>query len=142
MVVNLLYLSCFTVNEYWTLYHIALIPRWFQMPSLTCRYSDFDSSINTLCILYNIVLQQLDDNLAELTAKFEEATAAKVKCQKEAEATGQTISLANRLVGGLASEKASFFAAVNTISSCHMHYLLRERWKGACGELTRQLYLG
>ena len=30
---------------------------------------------------------------------------AKVKCQQEADATGATISLANRLVGGLASEK-------------------------------------
>ncbi|XP_065180851.1 dynein beta chain, ciliary-like [Sycon ciliatum] len=50
-------------------------------------------------------IKQLDDNLAELTSKFEEATAAKVKCQQEADATNLTISLANRLVGGLASEK-------------------------------------
>ena len=42
------------------------------------------------------LLQLLDDNLAELTAQFEQATAAKLKCQKEAEATASTISLANR----------------------------------------------
>ena len=50
-------------------------------------------------------LKSLNDNLAELTREFEEATAAKLKCQQEAEETTQTISLANRLVGGLGSEK-------------------------------------
>ena len=50
-------------------------------------------------------IKELDDNLAELTRQFEEATAAKLKCQQEAEATALTISLANRLVGGLAAEK-------------------------------------
>ena len=43
--------------------------------------------------------------MAELTASFEKATAAKLKCQQEAESTALTISLANRLVGGLAAEK-------------------------------------
>ena len=43
-------------------------------------------------------LKELDDNLAELTAKFEKATSDKLKCQQEAEATAQTISLANRFV--------------------------------------------
>lgn len=42
--------------------------------------------------------QHLDENLAKLTAKFERATADKLKCQQEAEATAGTISLANRLV--------------------------------------------
>ena len=41
-------------------------------------------------------LKELDDNLAQLTAQFEKATAAKVKCQQEADATALTISLANR----------------------------------------------
>ena len=40
--------------------------------------------------------QDLDDNLAELTKKYEAATSAKLKCQEEAEATASTISLANR----------------------------------------------
>ena len=56
--------------------------------------------------------QELDDNLAELTAEFERATAAKLKCQQEAEATANTISLANRLVGGLASEKVRWAESV------------------------------
>lgn len=43
-------------------------------------------------------IKLLDDNLAELTAHFEQATAAKLKCQKEAEATATTISLANRYI--------------------------------------------
>jgi dynein heavy chain len=53
----------------------------------------------------NINSQVLDENLALLTASFEKATAAKLRCQQEAEATALTISLANRLVGGLAAEK-------------------------------------
>lgn len=41
-------------------------------------------------------MQALNANLAELTRQFEEATAAKLKCQQEADATQLTISLANR----------------------------------------------
>lgn len=41
-------------------------------------------------------IKELDDNLAQLTAQFEKATSAKLKCQKEAETTALTISLANR----------------------------------------------
>lgn len=42
--------------------------------------------------------QHLNENLAKLTAKFEKATAEKLRCQQEAEVTAGTISLANRLV--------------------------------------------
>lgn len=44
--------------------------------------------------------QDLNENLAKLTAQFEKATADKLKCQQEAESTARTISLANRLVSG------------------------------------------
>ncbi|XP_056152723.1 LOW QUALITY PROTEIN: dynein heavy chain 9, axonemal [Lampris incognitus] len=54
----------------------------------------------------------LNENLAKLTAKFEKATAEKLKCQQEAESTARTISLANRLVGGLASENVRWAEAV------------------------------
>ncbi|XP_034563350.1 dynein heavy chain 9, axonemal [Notolabrus celidotus] len=54
----------------------------------------------------------LNENLAKLTAKFEKATADKLKCQQEAESTARTISLANRLVGGLASENVRWAEAV------------------------------
>ncbi|RDD42081.1 Dynein beta chain, ciliary [Trichoplax sp. H2] len=47
----------------------------------------------------------LDDNLSRLTAEFEKATSEKLKCQQEADTTAKTITLANRLVGGLSSEK-------------------------------------
>ena len=50
--------------------------------------------------------------MAELTAKFEKATGDKLKCQQEAEATNNTITLANRLVGGLASENVRWGEAV------------------------------
>ncbi|XP_054427204.1 dynein axonemal heavy chain 9 isoform X2 [Pteronotus mesoamericanus] len=57
-------------------------------------------------------IAHLNENLAKLTAKFERATADKLKCQQEAEATAGTISLANRLVGGLASENVRWAEAV------------------------------
>ncbi|XP_071797739.1 dynein beta chain, ciliary isoform X1 [Asterias amurensis] len=57
-------------------------------------------------------IAELDSNLAELTAKFEKATGDKLKCQQEAEATNNTITLANRLVGGLASENVRWGEAV------------------------------
>ena len=59
-------------------------------------------------------IKELDDNLAGLTREFETATAAKLKCQQEAEATARTISLANRLVGGLASEKVRWAESVQS----------------------------
>uniref|UniRef100_A0A3P9AKI4 Dynein axonemal heavy chain 17 n=1 Tax=Esox lucius TaxID=8010 RepID=A0A3P9AKI4_ESOLU len=57
-------------------------------------------------------INHLNENLAKLTAKFEKATADKLKCQLEAESTARTISLANRLVGGLASENVRWAEAV------------------------------
>ena len=47
----------------------------------------------------------LEATLVDLTNQYKAAMEAKVKCQAEADATNATISLANRLVGGLASEK-------------------------------------
>ncbi|KAM9837728.1 LOW QUALITY PROTEIN: dynein axonemal heavy chain 9 [Aulostomus maculatus] len=57
-------------------------------------------------------INHLNENLAKLTAKFEKATADKLKCQQEAESTARTISLANRLVGGLASENVRWAEAI------------------------------
>uniref|UniRef100_A0A7N6FAT7 Dynein heavy chain 9, axonemal n=1 Tax=Anabas testudineus TaxID=64144 RepID=A0A7N6FAT7_ANATE len=57
-------------------------------------------------------INHLNENLAKLTAKFEKATTDKLKCQQEAESTARTISLANRLVGGLASENVRWAEAV------------------------------
>ncbi|XP_029978186.1 dynein axonemal heavy chain 9 [Sphaeramia orbicularis] len=57
-------------------------------------------------------INHLNENLAKLTAKFEKATADKLKCQQEAESTAHIISLANRLVGGLASENVRWAEAV------------------------------
>ncbi|NXH56730.1 DYH9 protein, partial [Rhabdornis inornatus] len=57
-------------------------------------------------------IARLNENLSKLTARFEQATADKVKCQQEAEATACTITLANRLVGGLASENVRWAEAV------------------------------
>lgn len=42
------------------------------------------------------LLKDLNANLATLTAQFEKATAEKIKCQQEADATNRVITLANR----------------------------------------------
>lgn len=57
-------------------------------------------------------IAELDANLADLRAKFEKATADKLRCEEEAVSTQNTILLANRLVGGLASEKVRWSEAV------------------------------
>ncbi|XP_034049709.1 dynein heavy chain 9, axonemal [Thalassophryne amazonica] len=58
-------------------------------------------------------INYLNENLAKLTAQFKKATADKLKCQQEAESTAHTISLANRLVSGLASENVRWAEAVD-----------------------------
>jgi dynein heavy chain len=55
----------------------------------------------------------LEATLAKCQAEFEEATAEKLRCQKEAEMTAKTIELANRLVGGLASENVRWADSIN-----------------------------
>lgn len=57
-------------------------------------------------------LQELEETLQDLTSQFEQATAEKLRCQQEADATNRTISLANRLVGGLASENVRWAESV------------------------------
>ncbi|NXU85060.1 DYH17 protein, partial [Xiphorhynchus elegans] len=68
----------------------------------------------------------LNANLATLTAQFEKATAEKIKCQEEADETNKVINLANRLVGGLASENVRWAESVK---------LLREQEKLLCGDV-------
>lgn len=43
-----------------------------------------------------LLFQELNANLSNLTSAFETATAEKIKCQQEADATNRVISLANR----------------------------------------------
>ncbi|NXG18699.1 DYH17 protein, partial [Grallaria varia] len=68
----------------------------------------------------------LNANLETLTAQFEKATAEKIKCQQEADETNKVITLANRLVGGLASENVRWAESVK---------LLREQEKLLCGDV-------
>lgn len=58
-------------------------------------------------------IQSLEDELGKLTAEFEKATSEKLRCQQEAETTGKTIELANRLVGGLASENVRWADSIS-----------------------------
>jgi dynein heavy chain len=63
----------------------------------------------------NAQVVQLEKALSDLTRRYTVAVEAKVKCQQEADATGATISLANRLVGGLASEKVRWGTSVKQL---------------------------
>lgn len=63
-----------------------------------CTWTLISEALELLTDLAFLPQQHLNENLAKLTAKFEKATADKLKCQQEAEATAGTISLANRLV--------------------------------------------
>ncbi|XP_064006872.1 dynein axonemal heavy chain 17 [Pogoniulus pusillus] len=71
-------------------------------------------------------IADLNANLAALTAEFEQATAEKIKCQQEADATNRVITLANRLIGGLASENVRWAESVK---------MLREQEKTVCGDV-------
>ncbi|KAM6297472.1 dynein axonemal heavy chain 17 [Aegotheles albertisi] len=71
-------------------------------------------------------IADLNANLAALTAKFEKATAEKIKCQQEADATNKVITLANRLIGGLASENVRWAESVE---------MFREQEKTLCGDV-------
>lgn len=65
--------------------------------------------------------QSLEEQLAKLTADFEQATSEKLKCQQEADATNATIALANRLVGGLASENIRWADSVAEYVQIYSH---------------------
>ncbi|XP_029686913.1 dynein axonemal heavy chain 9 isoform X2 [Takifugu rubripes] len=71
-------------------------------------------------------INQLNKNLAKLTTNFKKATADKLNCQQEAESTAYTISLANRLVGGLALENVRWAEAVENF---------RKQEKTLCGDV-------
>ncbi|XP_027547622.1 dynein heavy chain 9, axonemal [Neopelma chrysocephalum] len=71
-------------------------------------------------------IARLDQNLGRLRAQFEEATSDKLKCQQEAAATARTIALANRLVGGLASENVRWGEAVKAF---------KEQQSTLCGDV-------
>jgi cell division protein FtsB len=81
-------------------------------------------------IAYNIQgfnifnLQSLEDQLAKLTADFEQATAEKMKCQQEADATNAIIALANRLVGGLASENIRWADSVAKYCTLDVYHFI------------------
>ncbi|OBS73367.1 hypothetical protein A6R68_12044 [Neotoma lepida] len=62
-------------------------------------------------------IAELNANLNNLTSAFEKATAEKIKCQQEADATNRVISLANRLVGGLASENVRWAESVENFKN-------------------------
>ncbi|XP_071672368.1 dynein axonemal heavy chain 17 isoform X2 [Patagioenas fasciata] len=73
-----------------------------------------------------VLLKGLNANLAALTADFQKATAEKLKCQQEADATNRVITLANRLIGGLASENVRWAESVE---------MLRQQENTVCGDV-------
>ncbi|NWR90162.1 DYH9 protein, partial [Furnarius figulus] len=71
-------------------------------------------------------IARLDKNLGRLRAQFAKATSDKLRCQEEAAATAGTIELANRLVGGLASENVRWAQAVKAF---------KEQQSTLCGDV-------
>lgn len=61
-------------------------------PSLAAQRGGAGAAGNRACVLS----KDLNANLAALTADFQKATAEKLKCQQEADATNRVITLANR----------------------------------------------
>ncbi|XP_055849033.1 dynein beta chain, ciliary [Episyrphus balteatus] len=62
-------------------------------------------------------LNELEEKLNILQADFDNALAKKQKCQDEADKTAFTIDLANRLIGGLASEKIRWTESVKSLNA-------------------------
>lgn len=74
-----------------------------------------NSDLNTAREKLRVIKAKVSDleaALAKLQAEFEHATAEKLRCQQEAEMTAKTIELANRLVGGLASENVRWAESI------------------------------
>ena len=59
-------------------------------------------------------VSDLQAQLKILTDEFDAAAAAKLKCEQDAQQTAYTINLANRLVGGLSSEKIRWTDSVSS----------------------------
>ena len=79
--------------------------------ALLAATSQLNAAQDKLSVLQRKIAD-LESELSKLTNQFEIATAAKLKCQQEADLTNKTIALANRLVGGLASENMRWAEAV------------------------------
>ncbi len=62
-------------------------------------------------------VSELQAQLKVLTDQFDEAAAAKLKCEQDAAATSYTINLANRLVGGLSSENVRWSESVKNFKA-------------------------
>lgn len=70
-------------------------------------------------------INDLERKLSEIQSEFEDAVAAKQKCQQEADKTTFTIDLAHRLVNGLANENIRWRESVQRLVFCikHCNYL-------------------
>ncbi|XP_034234645.1 dynein beta chain, ciliary [Thrips palmi] len=79
--------------------------------ALAAANAELNAAQDKLAVIKRKVMS-LEEQLATLTADFERATAEKLHCQEQADATTRTIQLANRLVGGLAAEKVRWAEAV------------------------------
>ncbi|XP_068082615.1 dynein beta chain, ciliary-like [Anabrus simplex] len=87
----------------------------------------------------------LEDKLKELNNDFEYAHAEKMKCQREADATNSVIQLANRLMGGLASENVRWAESVRSFEMNGLKLpgdtLLINAFISYCGCFTKNLRL-
>lgn len=111
-------------------------------------------------VVVNEKVASLKAQLDGLKAEFQQATDEKLRCQAEAEETQKTLDLANRLVGGLSSEKirwgasvqvfatqektivgdvlltSAFISYVGCFTKTYRQRLLNESWRPFLNELT------
>ncbi|XP_071977799.1 dynein axonemal heavy chain 11-like isoform X1 [Engystomops pustulosus] len=97
----------------------------FKRQSLSQANTDLVYAAEKLEVIQR-KLEELDTNLAALTAAFERATAEKIRCQEEVNRTNKTIELANRLVKGLESENVRWAQSVA---------LYRKQEQTLCGDV-------
>ena len=63
------------------------------------------------------MVAELEETLTKLTGQYKATVEEKIKCQELADSTSNTISLANRLVGGLASGNIRWSRSVKDLQS-------------------------
>lgn len=88
------------INKFYEVY-LVVEPKERALVEAEQELNDAREKLTAL----NNRLNELEEQLNVLQTAYDEALAKKQKCQDEADKTAFTIDLANRLIGGLASEK-------------------------------------
>lgn len=95
------------INRFYDVY-LIVEPKERALVEAEKQLNDARDTLTAL----NQRLNELEQELNILQISFDEAMAKKQKCQDEADKTAFTIDIANRLIGGLATEKVRWIESV------------------------------